>query len=272
MTSLTGGLDLTEQIPAWVRSRFGEDAGRIQGALWDALKETERATLEAQGAVAYPQQFTAGGARMTTQFGAFVDCLIGLGIEGTEVVKTGNWHSLALVRDTIFYPVHANVQGDEPDTHWPKRRLSGLVQELFAVTDSKAPQWVADTLDGYEALPPELRPSLAELATRDPRPGLVLVVFEMDRSGLKRVWWGQANLLDPSGNLSWITERSMLRGPLSTPMFPLNSTLEDDRFDSGDLPEVPMAGRSEADRRLGIPPTTEKADETEGDAAESDEN
>ncbi|MEU4095270.1 hypothetical protein [Streptomyces sp. NPDC026673] len=99
---------------------------------------------------------------------------------------------------------------------------------------------------------------------------MVLILFEMDLSGLKRVWWGQTDLVDDVGTLRWLTERSLLTAPLVTPLVGLNPEAEDDRFDSGDLPDVPMTGRSDAERKLDVPPKTEKADETEDDAAESD--
>lgn len=259
-------------MPAWGRRRFGDDAAAIQGAVWEALKDTEEATLDVQAVARSNKRFAAGGARMTNQFERLVERIVDLGIEGTEVVKTGTWYDLALVHNTLLYPVRAEVDGDEPDDQWPLKQVSHLVQELFAATDSSSRRWVEDTLSGLEMPELELRPSLAELASRDPHPRLVLIVFEMDSSGLKRVWWGQADLLDGTGTLRWVTERSLLTGPLGTPLFLAGSGIEDDRFDSGALPEVPMAGRSDAERKQDVPPKTEKADEIEDDAAESDES
>lgn len=263
---------MNSSIPAWCRRRFGDDAVAIQAAVWEALKDTEEATLDVQAVARSKKRFAAGGARMTNQFERLVERVIDLGVEGTEVVKTGTWYELPLVHNTLLYPVRADVDGDEPDDQWPLKQLSNLVQELFAATDSSARRWVADTFAGLELTDLELRPSLAELAGRDPNPGLVLIVFEMDSSGLKRIWWGQADLLDGAGTLRWVTERSLLTNPLGTPLFLVGPGSEDDRFDSGDLPDVPMAGRSDAERKQDVPPKTEKADEIEDDAAESDEH
>jgi hypothetical protein len=209
---------------------------------------------------------------MTNQYERLNDHILTLGIEGTEIVKTGTWYRLPMVHDTILFPICADVDGAEPPSHWPQSRgLSKLVQEIFAATSPEAKFWISEALPGLEVPELVLRPSLAELATRDPRPELVLVWYEMDRSGLKRAWWGKAELLDDSGNLRWVTERSLLTAPERTPLVAVLNQDTDDRFDSGDLPEVPMSGRSEEERKLNIPPMTEAADTTEEDSAESDE-
>ncbi|MFF4307375.1 hypothetical protein [Streptomyces sp. NPDC001601] len=210
---------------------------------------------------------------MTNQFERLVERILDLGLEGTEIVKTGTWYKLPLVHNTVLFPVCADVDGTEPPSHWPRNKEpSGLVREIFAATSPSAKLWVAEPLPDLDMPELVLRPSLAELAERDPRPHLVLVVYEMDRSGLKRAWWGKAELLDEAGSLGWITERSLLTAPEGTPLFAVRDTdTDDDRFDSGDLPEVPMTGRSDEERKLGTPPTTEMAEETEDDSAESDE-
>ncbi|MGW6408963.1 hypothetical protein ACWF95_17505 [Streptomyces vinaceus] len=209
---------------------------------------------------------------MTNQYERLIEHILALGIEGTEIVKTGTWYQLALVHNTVLFPICADVDGVEPPSHWPQgRNLSQLVQEIFAATSPEAKFWISDAIPGLEVPELVLRPSLAELAARDPRPELVLVWYEMHRSVLKRVWWGKVELLDDSGNLRWTTERSLLTAPERTPLFVVRGQDTDDRFDSGDLPEVLMSGRSDEERKLGIPPTTEAADASEEDSAESDE-
>ncbi len=264
---------MNNSTPAWAREYFGDDADAIQAAVWNSLEDTATAMLDVHAAARSKKKFAAGGARMTNQFERMVEHVTNLGIEGTEVVETGTWYSLPLIRNTLLYPIRADVDGFEPGDQWPRREVSGVVQELFAVTDSLTPRWVAETLAGLDLSELVVRRSLAELAERTPRPRLVLVIYEMDLSGLKRAWWGRADLVDQTGTLHWVTERSLLTAPLPTPLVSLSAPeTEDDRFDSGDLPEVPMEGRSDADRKLDVPPTSEKPDTTEDDAAKSDED
>ncbi|MEU3881777.1 hypothetical protein [Streptomyces californicus] len=263
---------MTSSTPSWARKQYGDDADAIGGAVWDALKDTEEAALDVRSVARSRHGFASGGARMTNQYERLIDHVLALGIDGTEIVKTGTWYRLALVHNTVLFPVCADVDGTEPPSRWPQSRgLSKLVTEIFAATSPEAKFWISDTIPGLDVPELVLRPSLAELASRDPRPELVLVWYEMDRSSLQRAWWGKAELLDDSGNLRWITERSLLTAPERTHMFAVRDEHTDERFDSGDLPEVPMTGRSDEERKLDIPPTTEAADTTEEDSAESDE-
>ncbi|MFC7869314.1 hypothetical protein ACFU5B_36615 [Streptomyces murinus] len=266
---------MNSSTPQWAREQYGDDADSIRAAVWWALEDTQEATLDVRASARSKYGFAPGGARMTNQFERLVERILDLGLEGTEVVKTGAWYKLPLVHNTVLFPVCADVEGSEPPNHWPRnKRLSGLVKEIFAATSPSAKLWVAEPLPDLDVQELILRPSLEELAERDPRPQLVLVVYEMDSSGLKRAWWGKAALLDEeTGSLEWITERSVLGAPKGTPLFAVpGAGADDDRFDSGDLPEVPMSGRSEEERKLEIPPTTEVAEETEDDSAESDED
>ncbi|WP_149182308.1 hypothetical protein [Streptomyces sp. TRM49041] len=263
---------MDSSTPQWALRQYGDDADAIGVAAWKALEDTEEAVLDVRAVARSKHGFASGGARMTNQYERLIEHILDLGIEGTEIVKTGSWYRLPLVHDTVLFPVCAEVDGTEPPSHWPRGRdLSKLVQEIFAATSPEAKFWISDPIPGLDVAELVLRPSLAELAARDPRPELVLVWYEMNRSGLKRAWWGKAELLDESGNLRWLTERSLLTAPERTPLFAIPDRDADDRFDSGDLPEVPMTGRSDEERKLGTPPTTEVAEATEEDSAESDE-
>lgn len=259
--------------PRWAREQYGDNADAIRAAIWWALEDTQEATLDVRAAARSKYGFAPGGARMTNQFERLVERILDLGIDGTEIVKTGSWYKLPLVHNTLLFPLCADVDGSEPPSHWPRsRKLSELVKEIFAATSPSTKLWFADPLPDLEVPELVLRPTLADLADRDPHPDLVLVVYEMDRSGLKRAWWGKAELLDETGALGWLTERSPLTTPQGTPLVAVpDLNAHDDRFDSGDLPEVPMTGRSERERKLDVPPTTEADEEIEGDSAESDE-
>ncbi|THA81392.1 hypothetical protein [Streptomyces sp. A0592] len=261
---------MNNSVPDWARRRFGSDAEAVQDAVWGALEETAEGMLDVQAVSRNRRGFAPGGERMVDQFDLLVERILDLGLEGTEVVKTGTWYKLALVGEALFYPVHIDSP-DENIDQWP-RKVSNLVKEIFAATDSASRRWIADPLPGDEALLP-LRPSLEEVASRSPRPRLVLVAYEMDRSGLKRAWWGEVEMSDDSGTLEWLTEQSPLAAPVTPHLMSLGATsTEDDRFDSGDLPEVPMSGRSPAERNLGVTPLTEAADVADHDTAESDED
>lgn len=264
---------MNSTAPSWAGEYFGDDAEDIRAAVWRALEDTESAMLDVMAAARSKKGFAAGSTRMTNQYERLVEHIVALGIEGTEVVKTGTWYDLPLVHDTLLYPVRAEVDGTEPDNQWPARQLSGLMQELFAVTDSKAERWVADTLAGLDVPELVVRRSLAELVVRRPRPRLVLIVYEMDRTGLKRAWWGQADLQDTTGSLRWVTERSLLATSSDAALSAVaDGQPDEDRFDSGKPPEVPMAGRSESDRKLDVPPQTERDETTEQDASEGNED
>ena len=256
-------------IPAWAQSRFGKHAATVQGAIWRALNETAQGVADIRAASRNKKGFAPGGERAVDQFELLVDELEELAIEGTEVVSTGSWYGLPLVLNTLIYPVHTQ-NGDEHVDRWPRRRLSKLMKEIFAST-AAGRRWVADPISGFDA-DEELRASLADLAGRDPRPQLVLVVYELDRSGLKRIWWGEAELRDETGAIRWLTERSLLVAPLATPLAPVADEAGDDRFDSGDLPDLPIADRSEEEQHSEQPLPTERADETDNDAVESDES
>ncbi|MFD8391806.1 hypothetical protein ACFV2N_22055 [Streptomyces sp. NPDC059680] len=255
--------------PGWAQARFGEHAAAIQGAIWRALGETAQGVADIRAASRNKKGFAPGGERAVDQFELLVDELVGLSIEGTEVVRTGSWYELPLVLNTLIYPVHTG-NGDDHAERWPRRKLSKLMKEIFAAT-ATGRRWVADALSGFE-IEEGLRASLADLAGRDPRPRLVLVVYEMDGSGLKRAWWGEAELRNESGTLRWLTERSSLVAPLATPLASVPDGTGDDRFDSGELPELPMAGRPAEERQSEQPLRTEQADETDDNAVESDEN
>ncbi|WP_406112867.1 hypothetical protein [Kitasatospora purpeofusca] len=209
---------------------------------------------------------------MTNQYERLVDCIVDLGIEGTERVKPGTFYELVLVRNTLLYPYQVDGEQAEPGSKWPKK-LSAVVRELFDIADAPDhPRWIADTL--VELQPGQLvvRRSLADLAERDPKPGLVLIPYQMTLSGLHRAWWGQARLVDGAGSLQWVTEASLLTtGPIrrltSVPKQPDAVA----GFDSGTMPEVPLSSRSDAVRQRGDEPLTEPT-KIEPKTAESDED
>jgi hypothetical protein len=97
------------------------------------------------------------------QFERLVERILGLGVEGTEIVKTGTWYKLPLLHNTVLCPVCTEVDGTEPPSHWPQNReLSGLVEEIVAATSPSTKLWVADPLPDLEAPELVLRPYLAE--------------------------------------------------------------------------------------------------------------
>lgn len=261
---------MNSSVPEWARRRFGSDAEAVQGAVWGSLEDTAEAVLDVQAASRNKRGFAPAGERMVDQFDLLIERIVDLGIEGTEVVRIGTWYKLVLVGDALFYPVRVD-SADGRLNHWP-RKLSGLVKEIFAATDSASRHWIADPLPGDEADLP-LRPTLEDIAGRNPRPRLVLVPYEMDRSGLKRASWGEVEMSDDSGALTWLTEQSPLAGVTAPQLVSgAHPSAEDERFDSGDLPEVPMSGRSPSERLLGLAPVTETADTINYDTAESDED
>ncbi|WP_053800222.1 hypothetical protein [Streptomyces rimosus] len=259
-------------IPAWATARFGADAPELRLAIQMALLDTEAAMLESHVAGRSRKKFTAGAARMTNQYERLAEHVTALGIEGTELIKPGGtFYELVLVHNTLLYPYQVeSADGFEPGDKWPKK-LSAVVRELFALGQTPGPRWVEEPFAGLEG-PEELvlRRPLAQLAERDPRPGLVLVPYEMNLSGLQRAWWGQANLLDEAGNLHWVTETSMLTNGAGAALVSVPDQRAGNDFASGDLPEIPVSSRSVADRALDVQPQVEN-DATEN-AAEGDEN
>lgn len=259
-------------MPAWATARFGEDASGLRLAIQMGLLDTETAMLESHVAGRSEHRFVAGAARMTNQYDRIAEHVLDLGIPGTELIKPGTFYRLVLVHNTLLYPYRVDdVDGFEPGDKWPKK-LSGVMRELFALAEVPAPRWVADPL--VEVEEPELvfRKSLAELAERDPRPGLVLIPYEMNLSGLQRAWWGQANLLDEAGNLHWVTEKSLLTTGAGARLVAVPDQRAGDGFASGDLPEVAVSTRSAAARATGVPPQSETEYDASVDAAEGDED
>ncbi|QKV70001.1 hypothetical protein HUT13_15370 [Streptomyces harbinensis] len=255
-------------VPGWVAARFGKHASDVQDAVWRSLEETASAVADVRAVSRNKKGFAPGGERAVDQFDLLIEQLLDLDIEGTEVVRVGTWYQLPLILDTLIYPVLTR-DIDLHEDRWPRRQVSALVQEIFAATKAGR-RWIAEPLDGLQ-LAGGLRSSLADLAARSPRPGLVLVVYEMDQSGLKRAVWGEAELRDESGRLRWLTDRSLLSAPPTVAPLALVDG-ENARFDSGALPQLPMSGRSQAEQKSDTPAIIEQADESESDVAESDES
>ncbi|MGW0602700.1 hypothetical protein [Streptomyces sp. NPDC002640] len=259
-------------MPAWASARFGEDVAGLRLAIQMGLLDTESAMLESHVAGRSKHKFAAGAARMTNQYDRIAEHVLDLGIPGTELIKPGTFYELVLVHNTLLCPYRVeSVDGFEPGDKWPKK-LSRVMRELFAVTDAPTPRWVADPLLQVEGEELVLRRSLADLAERDPRPGLVLIPYEMNMSGLQRAWWGQANLLDEAGNLQWVTEKSLLTTGAESRLYAVPDQRAGDNFASGDLPEVPLSTRSEAARATGTPPQSEIEYEAFVNAAEGNED
>lgn len=259
-------------MQAWASARFGEDAPGLRLAIQMALLDTETAMLETHAAGRSKHKFAAGAARMTNQYDRIAEHVLDLGIPGAELIKPGTFYKLVLVHNTLLYPYRVDdVDGFEPGDKWPKK-LSVVMRELFALAEAPAPRWVADTLVDVEE--PELvfRKSLAELAERVPRPGLVLIPYEMNLSGLQRAWWGQANLLDEAGNLHWVTEKSLLTNGAASRLVSVPEQRAGEHFASGDLPEVALSPRSAAARATGVPPQSENEHDASADAAEGNED
>ncbi|TXS37123.1 hypothetical protein [Streptomyces sp. OR43] len=259
-------------MPSWASGRFGEDVAGLRLAIQMGLLDTESAMLESHLAGRSKHKFAAGAARMTNQYDRIAEHVLDLGIPGTELIKPGTFYELVLVHNTILCPYRVDsVDGFEPGDKWPKK-LSLVMRELFALTDAPAPRWIADPLVEVEGLELLLRRSLADLAQRDPRPGLVLIPYEMNMSGLQRAWWGQANLLDDAGNLQWVTEKSLLTTGAESRIYAVPNQRAGDNFASGDLPEVALSTRSEAARATGTPPQSETEYEAFVNAAEDNEH
>lgn len=259
-------------MPAWASARFGEDAPGLRLAIQMGLLDTETAMLESHVAGRSEHKFAAGAARMTNQYDRIAEHVLDLGISGTELIKPGTFYRLVLVHNTLLYPYRVDdVDGFEPGDKWPKK-MSGVMRELFSLAEAPTQRWVADPLVEMEEPELVLRKSLAELAERDPRPGLVLIPYEMNLSGLQRAWWGQASLLDEAGNLHWVTEKSLLTLGARTRLVSLPDQRAGDGFASGDLPEVAVSTRSAAARATGVPPQTENEYDASADAVEDNED
>ena len=259
-------------MPAWASARFGEDAPGLRLAIQMGLLDTETAMLESHVAGRSEHKFAAGAARMTNQYDRIAEHVLDLRIPGTELIKPGTFYKLALVHNTLLYPYRVDdVDGFEPGDKWP-RKMSGVMRELFALAETPAPRWVADLLVEFEEPEQVFRRSLAELAERDPRAGLVLIPYEMNMSGLQRAWWGQANLLDEAGNLHWVTEKSLLTTSAGPRLASVPDQRAGDGFAFGDLPEVAVSTRSAAARATGVPPQSETEYDASVDAAEGNED
>lgn len=268
---------MSETGAVWSAALFGQDTLRIQGAVEAGLLDTRDAMLDVHAVARSGKQYAAAGARMTNQFDRVAEHVLDLGIEGTRLVPVGTFYELILVRSALLYPFRIDTQKrSDPGERWP-RKITKVVAELFAGFGPQA-QWSAEALPGIEVDPPEpdLRRSLAELAEMDPRPALVLIPYVMNLSGLHGAWWGQASLLDSEGHLDWASRFTALS--VEQPGRPVSLSqprTSPSVFDSGEMPQVPLVTRSDAERhvirKLDQPVKTEY-DASESDAAKSDEN
>ncbi|MBV9022517.1 MAG: hypothetical protein JO362_01635 [Streptomycetaceae bacterium] len=268
---------MSEGNPLWSAALFGQDALRIQGAVEAGLLDTRDAMLDVHAVARSGKQYAAAGARMTNQFDRVAEHVLGLEIDGTRMVPVGTFYELVLVRNILLYPFRIDTQKrSDPGEKWP-RKITKIVAELFSAFGPQA-RWAEEALPGIGVEPPEpdLRRSLAELAELSPRPALVLIPYVMNLSGLHGAWWGQANLLDGAGHLDWASRFTALSveqhgRPASVPQPRAAQPV----FDSGELPHVMLATRSDAERnmirKLDLPVKTEH-EASESDTAKSDEH
>ncbi|MFJ5882615.1 hypothetical protein [Kitasatospora cineracea] len=268
---------MSEANSLWSAALFGADTLRIQGAVETGLLDTRDAMLDVHAVARSGKQYAAAGARMTNQFDRVAEHVLDLGIEGTRLVPVGTFYELVLVRNTLLYPFRIDTQKrSEPGEKWP-RKITKIVAELFSAFGPEA-RWTEEALPGVGVEPPEpdLRRSLAALAELSPRPALVLIPYVMNLSGLHGAWWGQASLLDGAGHLDWASRFTALsvEQPSRLTAVPQPRTTQA-VFDSGELPQVQLATRSDADRsmirKLDLPVQTEQ-DASESDTAKSDEH
>jgi hypothetical protein len=234
---------MSETGAVWSAALFGQDTLRIQGSVEAGLLDTRDAMLDVHAVARSGKQYAAAGARMTNQFDRVAEHVLDLGIEGTRLVPVGTFYELILVRGALLYPFRIDTQKrSDPGERWP-RKITKVV---------------------------------AELAEMDPRPALVLIPYVMNLSGLHGAWWGQASLLDSEGHLDWASRFTALSveqpgRPVSLPQPRTSPSV----FDSGEMPQVPLVTRSDAERhmirKLDQPVKTEH-DASESDAAKSDEN
>ncbi|WP_329087960.1 hypothetical protein [Streptosporangium sp. NBC_01469] len=252
--------------PPWAVSLFGEeDASRIAEAVVMSLLATENAMLNTHAQAESKRQFAAAGARMTNQFDQLVKNITDLKIPNTYIVeRLGVWYELVVVHDVLLFPYRDDTKDRaEPGDKWPKK-VTKIVRELF--TFSPAPSWEAPPLEGMEDDDKiEVRKALANLT---PSPQLVLIPYVMNLSGARRVWWGQGTMLNSSGELKWVggPDSLLSAGKPKSTRVPKQAA----GFDTGDLPETEMKIRPEADRKLNVPPTTER-ESADADTAENDE-
>ncbi|GAA4899410.1 hypothetical protein [Streptomonospora salina] len=248
-----------EKTPAaWSVARFGDDARRLRTALGAAMSNMQDIVLDAQAHSGSETQYVAGAARRTNQFDRVCDRVMELELPETYRFRPdGVDYDLVVVQNTILFPYRdGTVLREAPGAVWP-RDLSNIVRELFTFTGK--PIYEQPTIEGM-ASEVELRPKLARLPENTQ---LVLVPYLMNKSGVLRAWWGRASLVDEDGGLAWKSGVEELPIPMAAqqgtrPNSVLPQQREDEeRFDSGTAPEVPLMQRSEIDKRLEVPPETE---------------
>ncbi|MFV2196825.1 hypothetical protein [Nocardiopsis sp. LOL_012] len=201
---------------------------------------------------------------MTNQFDRLLDHVMELGIPDTFTVQPkGAFYRLVVVQGALLFPYHdGSTHRAEPSSTWPKPTVSQVVKELFSFAGASS--WIQESLEGLDVRTEDevtLRPGLADLPD-DTR--LVLIPYTMNLSGLLQAWWGEAVLVDDQGSLEWKSgpeELPLLTADERTGTRPFESVDQpraQERFDSGDLPEVLLSARSVSDRQLGIAPMTER--------------
>ncbi|NEW71027.1 hypothetical protein [Streptomyces rhizosphaericus] len=245
-----------EQTARTVRERIGQALVDMQANARASQQEAEVTSTQVHGVARYRGAFERVSAQLAD-------------IPGAQLVKPNGFQfDLVRIGSGLLYPFcftkkDANVRTAKIQNVW------SVIRELFAFAP---PSQQADLFGeyGFDPSGVELRPRLAALpeGTR-----LVLVPFACNAAGLLKPYWGVAALADESGTLEWIVDPEPL--PLAdapTPKLTIPQQVAGHPgFDQGEQPIVELAPRSNAERKLGVPPVTEAAP-VEPLANESDEN
>lgn len=233
-----------EQTARDVRDRIGQALVDMQANARSSQQDADVSSTQVHGVARYRGAFERVSEQLADLPGAQLVRPNGFQF---DLVRIGN----GLLYPFCFSKKDSNVRTARIQNVW------SVIRELFAFAP---PSEQADLFGGYAFDPSavELRPRLAALP-EDTR--LVLVPFACNAAGLLKPYWGVAALADESGTLEWVIDPESLPLPdAPTPKLTIPQQLAGHPgFDEGEQPIVALAPRTDAERKLDIPPVSEVA-------------
>ncbi|GAA4594553.1 hypothetical protein GCM10023194_61760 [Planotetraspora phitsanulokensis] len=250
----------------WAAGRFGDRAGAVRRQIVASLTEAVANAQDAQRWSRSDKHFTYGHTLMTRRYEALAE---GFRHEpGFQTVRPyASPHRLVLLDGNLLLPFRYAEDDTTPvsTARISDGRISALVRELFNRFGPAAAYrqeeldlsigWDGERnpddrpstegADGRQADGAAIRPSLPHLP-EDTR--LVPVAYAGNaHTGLLRLYWGEAELLDDLGHLRWLHCE-----PIPLTIAPSSGGVPEAvgaaRFDQGALPDLALRARPPVER------------------------
>ncbi|MGW0807047.1 hypothetical protein [Nonomuraea sp. NPDC002799] len=240
-------------VSEWARDTFGQRVPAIRQAIAEALAIALDNARDAQAAARTDHTHPFGFTLMSRKFEALAEALKDVGDVRT-IKPAGSPHELVLLDGKLLFPFRyardrsvgvgsARIGEGKPST---------LVQALF---NRFGPEPRMRQLALHDVAP-QAAPVAEALAGLPEDTSLVLIAYACNaHAGLLDAWWGEAELLDRTGNLRWHVCEAI---PLVTEAGAAGeSATQPAAFDQGAVPSPSLNARTPAERLA--PPVSEPA-------------